>query len=381
MALQQWIDKFLGRGQVTEGEGAQECRGDGGTSCYRPNVNKRTVMAKMPDDKLTGQMTLAKLKALTVKQETGNFRPVAGANQNTGSIKAMRSGYTGNVQPIGNGYTGSMASVPAVGYQGNMQDSGMHTGYTGRMQGMHSGFTGMEPAGGGNMFVGDPGNGVDAAYGYNASGVYQNGGGYAGNTTNSGYSMNGYAAPSYTDANGWNGAPPDNIAYMPQDRMGQDTHVERVMVLTSMKSCYDAIGHMKDGETLILSLDCIADRQEAERWKYLLQGAAFTLKCTMMSLPGSSYMMLVAPNSVTMLRDDDRGERDIREEAANQARVTPQETAWQGNAGQAPRRTRRASSANANWNNYETGNQGTDNYYGRQPTSADGYGSYGGYGY
>ena len=386
MAFLRWINQFLGREQEPESEGSQECRGDGGTSYYRPNMNKRTVMGKMADEKLTGQYTLSRLKSLNVKQDTGNFRPVTGATQNTGTFQTMHTGYTGNVQPIGNGYTGSMGRVPPVGYQGNMQDSStgnaqaMHSGYTGRVQGMHSGFTGM-----GNTFDNYAGNGMGGTYGYDPNGMNQAdgaGGGYAG-ANMTGSFMNGYAAPAYTNTNGgWNGVPPDNVTSMPQDRMAvPDTHLERVMVLTSMRSCYAAIGHMKDGETLILSLDSIADWKEAERWKYLLQGAAFTLRYTMVGLPGSAYMMLLAPSSVTILRDDDRGERELREDAAPQAGMNPQDQGWQNGTVPQPRRTRRANAANANWNNYDSNASSQNSVYGRQPASPEGYGNLGGYGY
>ena len=63
------------------------------------------------------------------------------------------------------------------------------------------------------------------------------------------------------------------------------------------------------------------------------------------------------------------------------AGMNPQDQGGQNGTVPQPRRTRRATSANANWNNYDAGAQGTDSYFGRQPISAEGYGSYGGYGY
>lgn len=368
MAFQQWIDKLMGRGQTADDDGTQEQRGDGGTSYYRPNTNKRAVTAKMPEDNLTGQFTLDKLRALTRKQETESAR---NANQNTG--------YTGNAQKAANGSAPAMDGYPdgaRDGGTGNLE--GFHRGYTGSIQAVHSGFTGMEPLGDAGMYYGTPGNGVDAAYGYNSDGRYPGGGNAGGYNTDAGYSMNGYAASAYGTGNGWNTVP-NNVSKMPLSHTNPDMHVERVMVLTSMRSCYDAICHMKDKETLILSLDSIGDKNEAERWKYLLQGAAFTLKCTVATLPGSGYMLLVAPYTVTLLQNDDRGTRDLRMEAsAPQADTNAQDTAWQNSMVQSSRRTRR-SDANPGWTSYDTGNN-PNSYYGQRPVSPDMYSSYGGYG-
>ena len=360
MGLQQWIDKLMGRGQTAGEDGTQEQRGDGGTSYYRPNMNKRSVTAKMPEDNLTGQFTLDKLRALTRKQETG---------QNTG--------YAGSAQNASNGNTSAMEGYPdgtQDGGTGNLE--GFHRGYTGSIHAVHSGFTGMEPLGDSGLYYGTPGNGVDAAYGYNSEGGYPGGGNAGGYNTDTGYSMNGYAASGYGTANGWNTVP-NNVSQMPLSHTNPDMHVERVMVLTSMRSCYDAICHMKDKETLILSLDSIGDKNEAERWKYLLQGAAFTLKCTVATLPGSGYMLLVAPYTVTLLQNDDRGTRDLRMEAPA-SQTDMQDTAWQNSMVQPARRARRTD-ANPGWTNYDTGSN-QNSYYGQQPASPDMYSSYGGYG-
>lgn len=382
MDFQSLIDKLLKRGQTEENVGSQEQRGDGGTSCYRPNMNRRSVTAKMPEDALTGQFTLEKLKALTRKQETGNYQAGAGGNQNTGSYMNMQNtgNYTGNMQFTANGQTGAT---------GNMEE--FHRGYTGSIPAVHSGFTGMDSLGDAALYYGTPGNGVDAAYGYGQGGMQQNntayGNGYGGNpggfNTNGynggGFNPGGYNPGGYAPSVNGGANVPNNVTPMPLEHQNLDTHVERVMVLTSVNSCYNAICHMKNRETLILSLDTVGDKNDAERWKYLLQGAAFTLRCSVATLPGSGFMILVAPSTVTLLRDDDRGTRDLREESAMyQAAANAQGQGWQDGTDQMSRRARRAD-GNANWNtDTETASQ--NSYYMRRSASPDAYGGYGGYG-
>ena len=72
--------------------------------------------------------------------------------------------------------------------------------------------------------------------------------------------------------------------YMP-DAGSSFTHVEHIMAITSLRSCYEAIECMKNGETLIVTLDVLGSEGERIRCQDMLAGAAFTLGCSVRTLP------------------------------------------------------------------------------------------------
>ena len=84
-------------------------------------------------------------------------------------------------------------------------------------------------------------------------------------------------------------APQNNISYMPgfsPDAGSSFTHVEHIMTMTGLRSCYEAIACMKNGETLIVMMDAIANESESMRCQDMLAGAAFTLLLRLsLSLP------------------------------------------------------------------------------------------------
>lgn len=84
---------------------------------------------------------------------------------------------------------------------------------------------------------------------------------------------------SFSGQTGFTQAQRNNISYMPgvEPRMERgQVHVEHIITLTGLKSCYEAIECMKDGETLIVMLDAIANESESMRCQDMLAGAAFT---------------------------------------------------------------------------------------------------------
>ena len=168
-----------------------------------------------------------------------------------------------------------------------------------------------------------------------------------------------------------------NISYMPGVDPRQDRgqfHVEHIITLTGLKSCYEAIEYMKDGETLIVMLDAIANESESIRCQDMLAGAAFTLGCSVRLLPGAR-IVVIAPEGVKILP----------EQAAMNPMMPPQPVpapaAQPVQPAQPPRRDRRVSANAAEWNAARNGQlEGYNPYTGTMPVAAGSYASFGGYG-
>ena len=166
-----------------------------------------------------------------------------------------------------------------------------------------------------------------------------------------------------------------NISYMPGVEPGAgrgQVHVEHIITLTGLKSCYEAIECMKDGETLIVMLDAIANESESMRCQDMLAGAAFTLGCSVRLLQGAR-IVLIAPEGVKILPEQAAMETRMPEmppvHAAAPAQVTP------------PRRERRQGANAAEWNAARNGQlEGYNPYTGTMPVAAGSYASFGGYG-
>ncbi len=175
--------------------------------------------------------------------------------------------------------------------------------------------------------------------------------------------------------------PRNNISYMPgvfaQNAGSTYTHVEHIMAMTSLRSCYEAIECMKNGETLIVSLDAIGNDSERIRCQDMLAGAAFTLGCSVRSINGGQ-IVLIAPADVKILPE----QRSSYAEGTAPV-FTPPYAAQPVQAEEyMPRRERRVSQNAAGW--YPGGENPAPNYNpytGSMPAAAGSYGSYGGYGY
>ena len=166
-----------------------------------------------------------------------------------------------------------------------------------------------------------------------------------------------------------------NISYMPGVEPGAgrgQVHVEHIITLTGLKSCYEAIECMKDGETLIVMLDAIANESESMRCQDMLAGAAFTLGCSVRLLQGARIVM-IAPEGVKILPEQAAPEMRMPEmppvRAAAPAQAVP------------PRRERRQGANAAEWNAARNGQlEGYNPYTGTMPVAAGSYASFGGYG-
>lgn len=176
---------------------------------------------------------------------------------------------------------------------------------------------------------------------------------------------------------GFTAARRNNISYMPgmEPRPERrDVHVEHIITLTGLKSCYEAIEFMKDGETLIVMLDAIANESESMRCQDMLAGAAFTLGCSVRLLSGAR-IVVIAPEGVKILPEQPMGFEPARMPEIPAARATPA-----AEAPQPARRERR--SPTVEWEAARSGQlQNYNPYTGTMPVAAGSYASFGGYGY
>ncbi len=225
---------------------------------------------------------------------------------------------------------------------------------------VHTGFTDMNPPAGGTYA---PGNLGGDPYGYGAAQAAQQ------------EYRAAFAAGQEIPPAG------NNISYMPgayaPDAGSSFTHIEHIMTMTSLRSCYEAIECMKNGETLIVTLDAIVSESENIRCQDMLAGAAFTLGCTVRMLQGGS-VVVIAPAGVKVLpeRRGSNWENPVAGYSAPlQQSAPPQQE-------EAPRRERRASQNAVGWENaFSEENRGYNPYTGRMPAAVGDYGNYGGYGY
>ena len=172
-----------------------------------------------------------------------------------------------------------------------------------------------------------------------------------------------------------------NISYMPgyaPDAGAMSfSHVEHIMTMTGLKSCYEAIECMKNGETLIISLDAIANENETMRCQDMLAGAAFTLGCSVRMLQGAR-LVLIAPDGVKILPE----EISARSGTAGMTGIVPPVYTAPVQE-QGPRQRERRSGRNAaDWTAAVNGQMDNYNpYTGTMPAAAGAYSSFGGFGY
>ncbi len=172
--------------------------------------------------------------------------------------------------------------------------------------------------------------------------------------------------------------PRSNISYMPgyspDAGAAPFNHVEHIMTLTGLRSCYEAIECMKNGETLIVTLDAIANENESTRCQDMLAGAAFTLGCSVRMLMGAR-LVLIAPEGVKVLPEEAPARMENVPPVPVYTNAVPQENI--------PRTRERRSGRNAaEWNAARSGQmEGYNPYTGTMPVAAGAYGNFGGYGY
>ena len=193
------------------------------------------------------------------------------------------------------------------------------------------------------------------------------------------------AQPDYVGAGSFGGrtefspARRDNISYMPGFSPNSEraqVHVEHIVTITGLRSCYEAIEFMKDGETLIVMLDAIANESESIRCQDMLAGAAFTLGCSVRLLPGAR-IVLIAPEGVKILPEQQNMPEPVRPPEIMPAGAPPA-----AERPQPGRRERRTGTHAAEWEAARNGQlDGYNPYTGTMPVAAGYYGRFGGYGY
>ncbi len=147
------------------------------------------------------------------------------------------------------------------------------------------------------------------------------------------------------------------------------THVEHILAVTSLRSCYDAIECMKNGETLIVTLDVLGSEGERIRCQDMLAGAAFTLGCSVRTLQSAGVVVIV-PQGVKILPEQ---QAPTYAQRAAEPQPAPVREGW------TPRRERRSSQNPMGWDNAGAGNQSYNPYTGTLPAAAGDYGRFGGY--
>ena len=143
--------------------------------------------------------------------------------------------------------------------------------------------------------------------------------------------------------------------------------MEHILAITSLRSCYEAIECMKNGETLIVTLDVLGSEGERIRCQDMLAGAAFTLGCSVRTLQSAGIVVIV-PQGVKILPEQ-------QAPAYNQYQPQPAPAQEE----YTPRRERRSSQNPVGWENAGARGQSYNPYTGAMPAAAGDYGMYGGY--
>ena len=232
----------------------------------------------------------------------------------------------------------------------------------------HTGFTGMNPPMSGPMPAAQ--QTLDGAW---RRAEPQQGYAQAGQQAPQGY---GAAGQQARQVSGWSGpqpVQPDNISYMPMAYMqgagSSYTHVEHILAITSLRSCYEAIECMKNGETLIVTLDVLGSEGERIRCQDMLAGAAFTLGCSVRTLQSAGIVVIV-PQGVKILPE---------QQAPTYAQRTAEPQQAPVREGWTPRRERRTSQNPMGWDSAGAQNRSYNPYTGTMPAAAGDYGMFGGY--
>ncbi len=334
----------------SRGEGDASRRPDGGTSCYRPIRRKsQTEIREQEEQPLT----------------------------------YIHTGFTGMNPPAGAYDTGfGMDSYNQQNAYGQQPQYGQQVQYGQQPQYGQSGAFSQPP-----YMQQDYSRQAPAAQNaypqnaYQQNGWTQNANTQNINSRNAGRVRTEEPAPaSARPERGWfppreEAVPRSNISYMPgyapDAGAAPFNHVEHILTMTGLRSCYEAIECMKNGETLIVSLDAIANESESMRCQDMLAGAAFTLGCSVRMLQGAR-LVLIAPEGVKILPE----EAPVRQEMAPPVYAAPA-------AEQAPRQRERRSGRNAaDWNAARNGQlDGYNPYTGTMPVAAGAYANFGGYGY
>ena len=250
--------------------------GNGGASGYYPGVAAR--------QERTQKMAALKEEAAQHTMSQGAY-PEAQAGY-TGSVNgaAMQQGYTQQFQtpPVQQGYTQQFQTPPAQqGYTQQFASAPASTGYTQQFQTppVQQGYT--------QQFQTPP---AQQGYTQQFQNNYQQGWGQ----------QEGWQQPAPQQQ------VPDNISFMPGHYVDGNrayVHVERITQLVSFQACYRIIEFMKNGESVIVNTESIANEAEVIRCIDMLSGAAYTLGCSITKITNIKRAYLISPPTVQVLAD------------------------------------------------------------------------------
>ncbi len=282
-SMQALLDKVKQRGMGGQDEEQQMTSNmaNGGFSGYKPATAKHRVT-----------------------RETGKQQPMQGGMPEQNGMPGFDMGAQ---QPMNYGFTGVQQDpwqqgAQATGYQSMPQ---MGTGYQQPVGGYQQDYQNQ------NNFQG---TGYQSAFGAGyqqprqSTGFQQVGTGYQQNMGWQDQGLNqqpwgmeqGYQQPQQGQM--------DNISYMPGNFVGNDgraySHVERVAQLTQVAACYRIIEFMRNGESVIVNTEMIADERENQRCLDLLYGAAFAMNCTLTRVSQNKDIYLLSPSTVMVVPYD-----------------------------------------------------------------------------
>lgn len=316
MSLMQTFRNWLGRSADNNSQSGR--RPDGGTSCFRPN-------RKTDDRNAAGAASAIRTES---PQDNVSF---------------VHTGFTGMNPPQTGVY-------PPVG--------GMETdGWNGWTQQTRTGFyTGYQP---------------------NAA---------AGAQTVQANAQDGFRTPQNQSRRSGRRRGEDNsgnVFFMPGAFPGQQMQslpqrVEHILNMNGLRSCYEAIDCMKNGETLIVLMEMIESEGDVVRCQDMLTGAAFTLGCTVRMLRGSR-LILIAPPQVRILPEETpsintQPVNPVSEMAAEG--MTEPRSMFETEKTENPRR-RRVSQNTRGWRPGE--DRQVNPYTGTTPVASGAYGEFGGF--
>lgn len=123
---------------------------------------------------------------------------------------------------------------------------------------------------------------------------------------------------------------PNNISYIDRGNfVGTDgkayRHVERVAQLVSVSACFRIIEFMRNGESVIVNTESIANEADVQRCLDMLAGAAFTLGCSLTKITQVKRAYLIAPAAVLVMQDSavSRWNENDQVSGASAAQETP----------------------------------------------------------
>ena len=116
-----------------------------------------------------------------------------------------------------------------------------------------------------------------------------------------------------------------NIVYMPNsgtgfvDESGKAyAHVERIVQVVSVAACFRVMEFMRNGESIIINTESIANEADVQRCLDLLAGAAFTMGSSMTKITQLKRTYLIAPQTVLVMADATVGSWAERDGAREQ---------------------------------------------------------------